>query len=133
MGVEQNKAVAREFLAAISRASWEDIASLMTDDATWWMGGAGKVAKEAWLAGMRALFGQTDGPMRLEIGDITAERDRVAVEAKFHMTFRSGKIVYENEYHFLFHFQNGKICAGKEYSDYQRGTRLVDELESPHG
>jgi uncharacterized protein len=131
MGVEQNKAVVRDFLAAISKSRWVEVAGLMTGDATWWMGGPDKVGKLAWLAGMQGLFGQTDGPMRLKIGDITAEYDQVAVEAKFHMTFKGGAIVYENEYHFLFHFRNGLICAGKEYCDYQKGTHLLEELKPP--
>lgn len=132
MDVEEHKTIVRTFLGAIGQARWNDAASLMTDDATWWNGGSdqysGRMEKGPWLASMEDLFKQADGPMRLEIGDVTAEDDRVAVEAKSHATFRRGTIIYENEYHFLFYFRNGKIYMGKDYSDCQKGPRLLAEL-----
>ena len=47
---------------------------------------------------------------------LTAEGDRVAVEAESYGETASGKI-YNNRYHFLIEVRDGKIQAGREYLD----------------
>ena len=47
---------------------------------------------------------------------ITAEGDRVAVEAESYAKMKNGK-TYQNTYHFLFIVKSGKIEAVKEYLD----------------
>ena len=47
---------------------------------------------------------------------MTAEDDRVALEAESHGVHKSGK-QYNNHYHFLFRIRDGKIAEIKEYAD----------------
>jgi ketosteroid isomerase-like protein len=56
------------------------------------------------------------GPVTLTVEGVTAEGDRVAVEAQAHAALKNGRI-YRNTYHFLFIFRDGKICQAKEYND----------------
>ena len=44
------------------------------------------------------------------------EGDRVAIEAESHFELNDGR-VYNNTYHFLFLFRDGRICCAKEYND----------------
>ncbi len=55
---------------------------------------------------------------------MTAEGDRVAVEATSHGDHVSGK-VYENDYHFLFEFVDGKILHLREYLDTEKVTEVL--------
>jgi ketosteroid isomerase-like protein len=54
---------------------------------------------------------------------ITAEDDRVAVEAESFATHVSGK-PYNNKYHFLMRYRDGKLLEFKEYMD----TELVTDV-----
>ena len=65
----------------------------------------------------------TTGGISFEFLNLTAEDDRVAVEAKGRSTEVSGK-EYNNEYHFLIFFRDGKVCRMKEYLD----TKLAEEV-----
>ena len=47
---------------------------------------------------------------------LTAEGDRVAVEAESYAKMKNGK-TYQNTYHFLFIVRDGKIQSVKEYLD----------------
>jgi ketosteroid isomerase-like protein len=53
----------------------------------------------------------------------TAEGDRVAVEAEAYGELRNGKI-YNNTYHFLFLFRDGKIFRAKEYNDSKHAADI---------
>jgi hypothetical protein len=54
--------------------------------------------------------------IEISIGAITAEDDRVAVEAESKATLVNGAL-YHNRYHFLFVVRDGRIHAVKEYLD----------------
>jgi ketosteroid isomerase-like protein len=47
---------------------------------------------------------------------MTAEGDRVAVEAKSFATMEDGR-VYANSYHFLLTVRDGKVTTVREYMD----------------
>ena len=64
------------------------------------------------MAGVGAMFEN----FAMEIKGITAQDNRVAVEAESRGTLKSGK-VYNNRYHFLFEIENGRIAKMKEYCD----------------
>ncbi len=61
--------------------------------------------------------------LQFTIHAMTAEGERVAVEAESRGRHVSGKI-YNNLYHFLIKFRDGKIIALKEYMD----TELVTDI-----
>ena len=56
------------------------------------------------------------GPGRLEITGVTAEGERVALEARSHIPLRNDQH-YSNTYHYLVRFDGDRICEVKEYYD----------------
>ncbi len=56
------------------------------------------------------------GKGEMKIVGMTAEGNRVAVEAEANIPLKNGK-VYQNTYHFLFIINDGKIVLSKEYND----------------
>lgn len=122
MSLEQNKQTAKDFLAASAKHDAERVASLMTDDATYWVQGkphlfpaAGEKTKAEIYKYMLTPSIFKDG-LAQSIGAVTAEEDRVAVEVETSGIAPSGKH-YNNTYHYLFIFRDGKIARVKEYVD----------------
>ena len=98
---------------------------IATPDITWWIAGRGLRTKEAFRdggAGFRASIVRREP---LKIHGITAEGDRVAVEAETFIEMKNGKI-YNNHYHFLFLFQDGRIYHAKEYHDTLHASQTFE-------
>lgn len=55
--------------------------------------------------------------LRMDVLGMTAEDDRVAMEAKSHMIHPVTGRYYRNLYHFLFRVRDGKLTLFKEYQD----------------
>jgi ketosteroid isomerase-like protein len=116
MSTEENRKTALRMMAAMEAGGLEE--SILTDDVSWWVPGRGTVTK-AEFQGMAGWFRtQLVGPMTLKVHGVTAEGDRVAVEAESLAQLVNGK-TYNNTYHFLFLFRDGKIYQAKEYNDSQ--------------
>jgi ketosteroid isomerase-like protein len=116
MSTEANRETALKMMASMAAGGLDE--TLLTDDVCWWVPGRGTVSKDefkAMAAGFRTLLA---GPMSLTVKGVTAEGDRVAIEAESYGPLKNGK-VYNNTYHFLFQFRDGKICLSKEYNDSQ--------------
>ena len=120
LAVTTNKAVVRKFLEAFSESRFDDALDLMDDEGTWWVAGStdisGTYTKEGFRELASGVAGGTRGGIRLSPTGITAEGDRVAVEAVSDGETLDGKR-YLNQYHFLFEFKNGKFIAVREYMD----------------
>ena len=58
------------------------------------------------------------------IKELTAEGDRVAIEAESRGEHVSGK-TYANQYHFLMRLRDGKIIEFKEYMDTEMVTDIL--------
>lgn len=122
MNLAQDKQTAKEFLAASATHDAARLAALMTEDATYWVQGkphlvpfAGEKSRAEILKYMSAPSLFKDG-LAQTIGAVTAEENRVAVEVEVRGIAPSGK-VYNNTYHYLFFFRDGKIARVKEYVD----------------
>jgi len=123
MSVEANKKLVLSFFENFSAGKAETFLAQMTDTATWEV-----ILKpgELPIPGMmtKAQFGEliqgigAEFPkgLRLTPKALTAEGDRVAVEAEGYGETTKGK-VYNNRYHFLIEVQDGKIQAVREYTD----------------
>lgn len=113
--------LAKRLLNAVGRFDVDALQEMMTDDATWWSFSQGArenaVAKAPFLDGfeakMKALFASS---IEFTIVGITANGDRVAIEANSAATLVSGKS-YANKYHYLFEFRDGRISRVREYMD----------------
>jgi ketosteroid isomerase-like protein len=109
-----NKETALKFVDSMSRGEMD--MSMLTDDVEWWVPGRGTMSKADFLELAGGFQSLVEGKISLTVDGVTAEGDRVAVEAESHGELKNGKI-YNNTYHFLFVFRDGKICLSKEYND----------------
>jgi ketosteroid isomerase-like protein len=120
MTVQDNKDLVKGFIKAFEAKNLEEINRLTTDDCIFWVAptttASGTHSKEEFLKIISEVFVDVPGPITLEIGDMTAEDDRVSVTMVGSMKFKSGK-VYNGNYHNLVRVRDGKIAAMKEYPD----------------
>jgi len=118
----RNKEILREFFALLGTPDIEGIKAFMAEDIQWVVPQdpslsplAGTRTKEQWEALYRGFLANMPAGVRYEIGGMTAEGDRVAVEAESHAETPRGH--FNNRYHFLFELRDGKIVLAKEYAD----------------
>jgi len=125
MGIEDNKALVERLFAAISSGRLEEAYDTLADDATWWVGGkttlSGTYAKPQFMELLGGIAPQAPKGLALTPVAMTAEGDRVAVEATSYAEFNNGR-VYQNEYHFAIVVRNGRIVSVREYLDTEHVT-----------
>lgn len=124
------KDVARSWLEAVGRGDLETFRSLVTDDIVHTVTGTSVLSGDRDLAGLLQLVSQlkqfTVAGLRFEFSHFTEEDDRVAVEFTGTAELINGTR-YDNVYHLLFHFRDGKVARVKEYLD----TQLVSDTIGP--
>jgi len=124
---ERNKARVREFFAAMSAGDSAAIVDAYDEDGAVWTSGrtliSGTFGKARIREASSRIFEAFPQGIEFTIHGITAEGERVAVEAESRGMHASGKL-YNNLYHFLFLFREGKLVRLKEYMD----TELVTEI-----
>lgn len=131
MTLEANKALAAQFFACFGRKDVAGALELMTDDATWWIGGkprlfplAGLKSKTEMAGILNSLVPVMKNGLQITPKAMIAEGDKVAVEAESYGEFPDGR-VYNNEYHFLIVVRDGKVHAVKEYLDTMHTAEIV--------
>jgi uncharacterized protein len=118
MSIEANKAAAIAIVQGAVNGQLDR--SAMSDDAVWWMQGRRELPINEFVAMQRSFYAtHIDGTGRLEVHGLTAEGDRVAVEAECFVPLKKGG-VYNSTYHFLIRFRDGKAYLVKEYFDTAR-------------
>ena len=128
MGIEENKSIALAFVDAISRGDSQAIQDAYAEDGTCWTLGtmpiSGRFGKaEVAQAASSVLDVFPDG-LAFTVHQMTAEGDRVAIEAESHGQHISGK-KYNNVYHFLMRVRDGKIIEWKEYMDTMHANDVL--------
>ncbi len=73
---------------------------------------------------MDAILGLFPDGLSFRIKAMTAEGDRVAIEAESYGRHRSGKI-YNNHYHFLMVIRDGRVAEFKEYLDTMHANEVL--------
>jgi ketosteroid isomerase-like protein len=125
---EANKQVARRFIEALTRADSGTVAELYADDATRWTAGSlpfsGSSDKSTAVRDMDLILGLFPDGLEFRILAMTAEGERVAIEAESHGQHVSGA-PYHNEYHFLLVIRDGRIHEFKEYLDTQHALEVL--------
>jgi hypothetical protein len=123
----ENKTLVESFIGAFNENPARAIEKFLDDSGTWWAAGSlpisGTHPKAAMVEMLRGILTAFESPLTLTIHAMTAEGDRVAVEAESYGKLKGGQI-YNNFYHLLFVIQGGKLQAVKEYAD----TQLAHEL-----
>ena len=123
--------IALAFVQHCFDGSTDAALSLLADDATWWVAGdPGKLGLSGTrdLERIRRYLGFVsrafpDG-IRVEFTGVTAEGERVAVEAVSSSRMGDGR-PYGNRYHFLVEVRDERVAQVREYLD----TQYVYEME----
>ncbi|WP_102143331.1 nuclear transport factor 2 family protein [Mycobacterium hubeiense] len=130
MSTLQNKKVALGFFEAILSGDNESAASMLTDDCEFFFAGDLPLSGRHPAAGGLAIWGSItaaiEGEATFNFGFVTAEEDRVAIEAESFGS--SGDVKFNNQYHFLVRVRDGKICQLKEYFDTLHVWEIVNPM-----
>jgi ketosteroid isomerase-like protein len=128
VSAEANKALARRFLDAVSRADVDAIVAAYAPDGTCWTAGSmpisGTFTVSQIAATAKGVLSAFPKGLRFTIHAMTAEGDRVAIEAESLGTHASGK-VYNNKYHFLMRVRDGRIVEWREYMDTMHANEVL--------
>ena len=128
MSAEENKKIVLGFLENMSSGNGAAVMNTLADSATWWVAGNFPLSGTKTKAQFGELVGQLgnniDGGLRVSPTGVTAEGDRVAVEAESYAKMKNGK-TYQNKYHFLFLVRDGKIQQVKEYLDTMHANDVL--------
>jgi ketosteroid isomerase-like protein len=123
VGIEDNKKLVADFFGRFGKKDVAGALAMMTDDATWWIGGkpalfpiCGLKSKAQIAEILNGLVPVMKHGLAITPKGMVAEGSKVAVEAESYGEFPNGRI-YNNEYHFLVEIRGGKIASVKEYLD----------------
>lgn len=125
---QQNKVLVEQFFEALNRGDTRALVDAYAEDGYVQTMGhtliSGRHDKPKIAAACHAIFDNFPTGLCFDIHGMIAEGDRVAVEASSDGLHASGRR-YQNEYHFLFIFRDGKVVALKEYMDTERVTEVL--------
>jgi ketosteroid isomerase-like protein len=126
--IERNKAVARQFIENMTNnniaaiiESYDDDVKIYTMGNTLISGVVNKTQAKEFAGQVLNAFPQG---IKFVIHNLTAEEDRVAIEAESFATHVSGKY-YNNKYHFFMRLKEGKVIELKEYMDTEMVTEVL--------
>lgn len=126
--IENNKQFVLSFIDAMSRGDAQAIADSYTDNGVLHTLGntliSGQYSKEQIRAFAGSVLESFPSGLKFSISGITAEGNRVAVEASSEGEHVSGAH-YSNRYHFLFELENGRIAVLREYMDTETVTEIL--------
>jgi hypothetical protein len=128
MSIEQNKQLARDFMDALARADIQFIQDAFAPDGVSWTAGtmpiSGTRTRDQVAEAARGILGVFPDGLKFSITNLTAEGDRVAIEAESYGRHASGK-TYANQYHFLMRVRGGKIAEWREYLDTMHANDVL--------
>jgi ketosteroid isomerase-like protein len=123
MTTEANKRLVQEYLEYCSDGNYEAAFPLLAESLEFWVAGhpdefpgAGTMNKAQFMKLASAFGTRIPNGLKVTVRGMTAEGDRVAVEAESYGETASGKI-YNNQYHYLFEVRDGQIQSVREYMD----------------
>ena len=128
MGIDENKKFALEFIEAISRGDAQAIQDAYAEDGSSWTIGtmpiSGRFSKTEIAQTASSVLDVFPDGLAFQVHSMTAEGDRVAIEAESIGVHVSGK-KYNNLYHFLMRVRDGKIVEWKEYMDTMHANDVL--------
>jgi uncharacterized protein (TIGR02246 family) len=121
--IESNKKVARRYLELVAQGDAKGTAALFTEDGAIVVPSStnlpdetrGRAAVEQLVAQVLTVFPKTG--LHVKIDQMTCEDNRVAAVAHAEGAISADGKRYDNRYHFLFYFEDGKIKEVHEYMD----------------
>ena len=131
---EDNKARVEAFFEALTKGDVEAFVEAYADDGHVWTAGntliSGKRSKKEIREFAGGIYDAFPKGLKFTIFAMTAEDDRVAVQAESQGVHISGKL-YHNQYHFLFRYRDGKLVELREYMDTEMVTDVLCGGERP--
>jgi ketosteroid isomerase-like protein len=125
----ENKQAVEAFWQAFSCSDIDGAIALLTDDVSWWVSGKTGISGTYDKEGLRELFtsvvGGTKSGIRITPKQMTAEDNRVAMEALSEGETMDGRH-YRNDYHFLHVIRDGKLAEVREYMDPEHVREIFD-------
>jgi uncharacterized protein (TIGR02246 family) len=125
---QRNKERVKAFFSAMNKGDAQAIVDSYADDGHLTTMGntliSGSYSKQQITAAAGSIFDVFPQGIRFTIKAMTAEGERVAVEAESEGMHVSGRL-YTNHYHFLCRFRDGKLLEFKEYMDTERVTDIL--------
>jgi ketosteroid isomerase-like protein len=127
-----DKAQALQWFTALISGDVQTAMSLTSAGFRYFLSGTMPASGWSDLAGFmenaQIFSGLYAGPITMRIGEVTAEEDRVWLEAESEGKLKTGG-TYSNTYVFLLKVRDGKVVEAKEFSD----TLYVhDTIDLPH-
>jgi len=129
MGTEANKQLVRGAWDAVSAGNVQAFMDALADDVTWTFFGTHRFAgtirgKDELIAKLFAPLGDIlEGGIKVTIDTLTAEADRVIMEARGAARAKTGK-AYDNSYCIVITVRDGKIAHVREYLDTELVTAV---------
>lgn len=127
-----NREIVQAALDAVTRGDIDALMNTLADDVKWTFFGSHRFAgtfhgKDALLTGLFAVIGEVleDG-IRLDVRSISADGERVVVEAKGRARSKQG-LEYNNDYCLVFDLADGRIRHVREYLDTALVTRVFGQ------
>lgn len=128
MSTEQNKQIVIDFFDQMSNGNVKGFVDLYHEGGAVWTSGntliSGIQKKSAIQEFAGGIYDAFPEGLKFKINSMTAEDDRVAVEAESEGMHVSG-VRYQNFYHFLFILKDSKVLLLKEYMDTEKVTDIL--------
>lgn len=128
MSTEQNKQIVIDFFDQMSNGNVKGFLDLYHEGGAVWTSGntliSGTQKKAAIQEFAGGIYDAFPEGLKFKIISMTAEDDRVAVEAESEGMHVSG-VKYQNFYHFLFILKDSKVLLLKEYMDTEKVTDIL--------
>lgn len=123
MDLEENKRVARQLVEGLGVGDGAQAFDQLHEDAAWTVMAdpaafpvSGTMSKASFTSHIRVFLGALPTGIQVTVTGITAEGNRVAVEAKSVAALPNGNVLNQ-VYHFLFEFRDNLVIAAREYID----------------
>ena len=128
MSTEQNKQTVIDFFDQMSNGNVKGFVDLYHDGGAVWTSGNTLISGTQKTSAIRefagGIYDAFPEGLKFKINSMTAEDDRVAVEAESEGMHVSG-VKYQNFYHFLFILKDSKVLLLKEYMDTEKVTDIL--------
>jgi uncharacterized protein len=132
MSVESNKKIARALVESLGTDHNDDFSSLLHEEALWSVMAnpasfpvTGDMNKTQFLEHLQRFRQAVPNGLRIAVTGVTAEGNRVAVEAESSATLMNGNLMRQ-VYHFLFEIRSEKVYRVREYIDTAHGAAVLE-------
>lgn len=132
MSVEFNKKIARALVESLGSDRNDALPGLLHEEAVWSVMAnpasfpvTGDMSKIQFLDHMQRFRQAVPNGLQIAVTGVTAEGDRVAIEAESSATLLNGNVMSQ-VYHFLVEIRSEKVYKVREYIDTAHGAAVLE-------